>query len=86
MSYSTFRGLSCKDLKLTRKGSKTLLNSSPKWFRMSTNAALYTVEVDDNLYGFNVYLNDGRKGCLESKGYLFKSIQLGLIEIKRRRL
>lgn len=86
MSYSTFRGLPCRDLKLARKGSKTLLNSSPKWFRMATDAHGYIVGVNDNLYGFEVFTNDGRKGCLRSKDHLFKSIQMGLIEIKRRRL
>ena len=85
MSYSTFRGLPCKDLRLTRRGRKTLLNSSPKWFRMATDAHGYIVGVNDNLYGFEVFTNDGRKGCLGGKVRLFKSIQMSLIEIKRRR-
>lgn len=85
MSYSTFRDLPCKDLRLTRKGRKTLLNSSPKWFRVATDDHGYIVGVNYNLYGFDAYMNDGRKGCLGST-HIFKSIQMSLIEVKRRRL
>ena len=84
MRYGTFKGLPRKDPRLTKFGSKTLLNSSPKWFKMSNPESYHSICNNGNLYGFEVFTNDGLRGCLISKDHLFKSLQMGLIELKRR--
>ena len=66
-----------------RKGYRIPLNSSPKWFRMTNRGHLHVISVNNNLYGFDSFLNDGRKGCKVGGNRLYNTVYLSLLELKR---
>lgn len=78
-----FRGLPVKEKRMTRKGYKTPLNSSPKWFRMATIEYSYIVAVNSNLYGLSSFLNDGRKGCEVGGNRLYNTVSFSLLKLRR---
>ena len=78
-----FKDLPVKEPLPTRKGRRIQFTSSPKWFRMANWGHLHVVSVNNNLYGFHSFLNDGRKGCKIDKNKLYNAVYLSLLELKR---
>ena len=78
--------LSDMNRKHSRKGSEFKYRGKVKWVKGFITVKHKNVPncvINNNLYGFDSYLNDGLKGCKVSHNSVLNGLYASLIDIKR---